>query len=378
MDQILASTDTQLPATTSDERRSSIVASMLAVPPIDLSTFVVAMNGLPESIDQIDTSYLFLIKSLHMLQSNALDLNQEPGQSILRYMPNAPGGQGAQFLTYLDAYACLPESRRTETMEERVQLIHRLYDELPQISRRVFASTQGWDTNPYESTLLKMKLHVYSSRLILYVAHLQGWEQDRLTSELITNFQACFPMLPTEPVLSFPVLRNQLADIRTWCENQRMLLRIAREPQAGFWDDVAWQKDEPAECSICLLPLESAAVLTNPCSHPLCEDCLETWIHAGQDNSHRCPMCRTELFAKPSYQHQPPSLEEDRENEDFGRAPGRWIDPERLAEQEVDREDQQFDEMLELWLHEARDVDTSLVWLQLEIELHHRVVSTGQ
>ncbi|EDU42576.1 conserved hypothetical protein [Pyrenophora tritici-repentis Pt-1C-BFP] len=259
--------------------RASPTVPSPQVPPIDLSTFVVAMNGLPESIDQIDTSYLFLIKSLHMLQSNALDLNQEPGQSILRYMPNAPGGQGAQFLTYLDAYACLPESRRTETMEERVQLIHRLYDELPQISRRVFASTQGWDTNPYESTLLKMKLHVYSSRLIF---------------------------------------------------------------------------------------------------HPLCEDCLETWIHAGQDNSHRCPMCRTELFAKPSYQHQPPSLEEDRENEDFGRAPGRWIDPERLAEQEVDREDQQFDEMLELWLHEARDVDTSLVWLQLEIELHHRVVSTGQ
>lgn len=54
-------------------------------------------------------------------------------------------------------------------------------------------------------------------------------------------------------------------------------------------------------CGICLEDPDSTSVLTQACRHPFCEECLQTWILACQANSHRCPLCRTEMFKKPSY-----------------------------------------------------------------------------
>ncbi|CAE7186983.1 hypothetical protein PTNB85_07352 [Pyrenophora teres f. teres] len=379
MDQILTFADTQLAATTSDERRSSIVASMLAVgapahsrliyrpEPIGstfpLGNFTVTIDGEPALMEQIDTSYALLVQDFTVLQGDEdLELPyDEPGLELMQYLPNGLRGQGARFLTYLDAYACLPELRRTEMMEGRVKLIQWLYDDLDGFVRGVMA--QAARLNQHESMLLKLKLHVYSFRLILYFARLQGWEQDRLSNELTSNFATYFQTYMVSPP---SVLRSRLAEVRGFFENQRLLLRAS---QGSFGDSAApelagelpgvreisvpaAEVSETAveQCSICLLDPGSAAVLTKSCSHAFCDECLETWIHAGQENSHRCPMCRTELFSMSSY--QPKQLELSMEDMRLYVTLGRWID-------------------------QTRSVDASLYWLQLEMELHYRVISMG-
>ncbi|EAT81687.1 hypothetical protein SNOG_11188 [Parastagonospora nodorum SN15] len=61
--------------------------------------------------------------------------------------------------------------------------------------------------------------------------------------------------------------------------------------------------DDMAEndCIICSDSPTNPAVVTKPCGHLYCQDCLETWIHACQRQSHTCPACRTQLFPKPNY-----------------------------------------------------------------------------
>ncbi|KAF2023672.1 hypothetical protein EK21DRAFT_12931, partial [Setomelanomma holmii] len=54
------------------------------------------------------------------------------------------------------------------------------------------------------------------------------------------------------------------------------------------------------ECITCGDEITTSDVRT-PCGHQYCRKCLETWIHACQPASHRCPYCRTELFEKPQY-----------------------------------------------------------------------------
>jgi hypothetical protein len=63
-----------------------------------------------------------------------------------------------------------------------------------------------------------------------------------------------------------------------------------------------------SNCPICLYDTPALTVLTKPCGHTYHKECLESWIHACAPNSHSCPLCRTELFPQPEYQHRPSEM----------------------------------------------------------------------
>ncbi|KAL1523612.1 hypothetical protein AB1Y20_018548 [Prymnesium parvum] len=70
-------------------------------------------------------------------------------------------------------------------------------------------------------------------------------------------------------------------------------------------------------CPLCLEALRE--VVTTPCAHQFCSECLDKWVKTGNRS---CPLCRTQVYAEPAPLLIPPgpSLRERMEWEDVARS----------------------------------------------------------
>lgn len=76
-------------------------------------------------------------------------------------------------------------------------------------------------------------------------------------------------------------------------------------------EDISTPLEDPDQhdCVVCKTGLTPPGVRTKPCQHIYCKACLEAWIHIGENSSHTCGYCRTELF--PQIPRQPKDSEAD-------------------------------------------------------------------
>jgi len=366
MDQILTFADSLLHTTTDDERRSSITASIYSLgaarqsrlgyrpepagSTLPIPNHTVELEGEVVCIEQFDQSFVFLVQD-HC----SVFIQDRAQRAAIRTM--GPSFKNAHFLSYLDAYACLPPVRRTTSMEQRVQLIRDLDTVFQaEVGDKVQEGREIED--PREQIVWALSLLSFSSRLILYRARMEGWSLERLQATLVDNIGR----VGLSRDIDAQAILNQ---VRRSFEAERAELwqRYFEDAQlewVGTPIDVhvivvpVAVPDEPVnaqQCGICLFkPASNCSVLTRACSHPYCKGCIESWIHACQANSHRCPTCRAQLFDKPSYQPKESASES-----------GYMLRIEHLESE----------------INHMRNLGESMYWLGQELELHRRVSLTA-
>jgi len=362
MDQVLTFADSLLHTTTDDERRSSVTASLYSLgvarqsrlsyrpepagSTLSIPNHTVELEGEVVSIEQFDQSFIFLI------QDHCSVFIQDMAQrAAIRTM--GPSLGNARFLSYLDAYTCLPPARRTASMEQRVQLISDL-DAVFQaeVDGKVREGQEIDD--PGERTVWALSLLVFSSRLTLYRARMEGWSLERLQAALAENMGrvGLSRDIDAQAVLnqvrrSFEAERAELwqrhfENVELKWVGTPIDVHVVVVPAAVPEEPVTAQ-----QCGICLFePASNCSVLTRACGHPYCKVCIESWIHACQANSHCCPTCRAQLFDKPSYQSKQSASES-----------GHMLQIEQLGSE----------------INHMRNLGASMYWLGQELDLHRRV-----
>lgn len=211
------------------------------------------------------------------------------------------------FLTYLDAYHCLPPDTHTARINSAAELVRELLGEFEMNVRdimRAHDELDGWKRAVADNSVLN-----YYARLLLYRARMEGQSVGKLKDEIVQAKQ----------LLGMPHDYDVWTCLQPWLDLVRLRLRVLEyspssavagmrgEEQREENSIVAVEEvtrpidtqSDTLECGICYASDDAQMVLTVPCNHGFCKDCLHTWFHAFQGNSHTCPACRTELFSCP-------------------------------------------------------------------------------
>lgn len=206
------------------------------------------------------------------------------------------------FLTYIDAYATVPASERTMEMKVRVHLIRQLLDFFIDKQNRVWK--QGATTLP--DRLFNCILITILKRLMFYGSRTRAHDFNTMQEHITT--------LPEK--FSIPLTWDLYTEMDRLAEDMR-LEAYRTEAQFKSAVELEWAdppipiseftdplEDSAEVCAICTDMVACPGVLTRPCKHVYCQDCLETWVFACASNSHTCTTCRTELFPRPEYKQK--------------------------------------------------------------------------
>jgi DNA-directed RNA polymerase subunit RPC12/RpoP len=208
----------------------------------------------------------------------------------------------AQMPTMLGTIAVLPKS----SWSEAISNFHGLFMTL--LASFDFNKDTMWPHEVGEdllaSRLSLCNIYVFIQRVTFY--------QARIHSQSLEDYMAKFGQIRKD--IGIPVdfdIAKELHDIKI-CYRRRL-----HEIQESFSEalELEWvgpvipitristkmENSDGVECIICGSDLSSHGILTVPCRHTYCTECLKHWIYAAQDASHTCPYCRTELFPKPKY-----------------------------------------------------------------------------
>ncbi|KAF2245800.1 hypothetical protein BU26DRAFT_567319 [Trematosphaeria pertusa] len=206
---------------------------------------------------------------------------------------------GTHFLTHLDVVASLPNSVLPDDVQKSVSVLD-------------MVSFYRYRANHFaeRETTIPLRLRnccrfAFVQRLAFYQCRRRGLSFQH-TTEKIEAARAQFDAPAGWNVKE--VLTTILADIQI--ELNAVVARfneaVQLESVGGHIPVTTVTTALPAtypstDCIVCRFPLSAPAVLTIPCKHAYCSECLESWIHSCQPNSHTCPYCRTELFPRPIY-----------------------------------------------------------------------------
>ena len=194
----------------------------------------------------------------------------------------------------------------TARMQSAAELVKELLAEFEQHFDEItlaYAALEGLERAVAECSALN-----YYERLLLYRARLEGQSVKRLGQELVRARRR----------LGLPDDYDVWVCLQNWLSLVQLRLRVLvyessavsaarREEGSGASAIVAVEEvskaagteDGTLECAICYAGHDAEMVLTIPCNHGFCRECLTAWFHASQGNSNTCPACRTELFSRP-------------------------------------------------------------------------------
>lgn len=252
-------------------------------------------------------------------------------------------GMNAQMPTMLDTIAVLPESSWSKAVSNFYDFIMMLLTYFKAHRDTIWRRELGEDL--LANRLALCNAYALIQRVTFY--------QARIHSQSLEVYTAEFGQMRKE--IGIPVdfdMAKELHDIKISCYQRR------HEIQESFSEalQLEWvgplipvtkvstmiKNPDGAECIICGSDLGWHGILTIPCRHTYCTDCLEHWIHAAQKTSHTCPYCRTELFSKPDYRPK-------------------YIDGERNYQVELERHDSMM-----TWYSW---IEISAAWYNAELEM---------
>ena len=223
-------------------------------------------------------------------------------------------GQYIHFLSYLDAHAALAPSDRTKKMTDHFLVVSDL---------TVRISLQFQEPLWHPETPATRKLRIRRCSMFALFQRVWFYEM-RAHGRSLESYNAA--ILELRDLFAIP------ADWDAQTELYPLTDEIAREGNAiverfNEITEKEWAEtpipveqistplpsDEAADssCTICQDSVTPPGVRTNACNHPYCASCLRGWIHACEAASHRCPLCRTELFPRPEYKYKQPENAEN-------------------------------------------------------------------
>ena len=215
---------------------------------------------------------------------------------------NATTSHGPHFLTRLDAAACSNPLDWPHCVQDAVALIDRLIHGLEDAQDSLWIQNASVD---FRFRVLNCCTYSFVQRLMFYKARYQG---NKSRSQIDEDFEQARYNLHNPPEFDFnketaelhELVRNELPQVQEAFDENVQLERVGQPiPVGSVSTPIA--DPEGVRCIVCYWQLTPPGVLTNPCQHAFCRDCLETWIHACEKASYTCSYCRTELFPKPEY-----------------------------------------------------------------------------
>jgi len=250
--------------------------------------------GQPQHLDPSDESYDLSFRFLR----GSFGVGTVPQRFLGRFRCD----HGIHFLTYLDAYAALPEEARTHEMTARANAIEHLLDNMCEIGRDT-----AWrpDARGLGDRGSNCGVYTMLRRLVFYRARSLGVAFQSLWDPIREDFHIPEDFDIDDELLELRALVDDEEDNFIDAFNDSVKLEWASEetPLSQFTRSIADTRAEADcfECTICADPLRLRDVLTKGCRHPFWRDCLRSWAYACHPNSHTCPTCRRELFAQPTY-----------------------------------------------------------------------------
>lgn len=163
--------------------------------------------------------------------------------------------------------------------------------------------------NPMERVKAECDVYNYYTRLLYYRACMLGLSNEDLDLDLWrakqqlnleSDFDVRENMLPfVNEVHSVLGYVDGMLDAQVPASSEPAIEEFTEDVTiVDTGDDVDAESEGQSEleCSICLMAGTAHVVRTLACKHVFCKDCLQAWIQTQQPNSHRCPICRKELF----------------------------------------------------------------------------------
>jgi hypothetical protein len=233
-------------------------------------------------------------------------LKEEPVEAFLRSY--GEHDEDAEYvidvLTFLDAFAALPDSATTSTrMNKWVVVISKLASEVFVAQRSLWQDALAKPSTPSRETRLLFCLAwTLNARLVFYCNRMGGQSMKDYNIELERLRERSG--IPSDWEVQSEVRKLRIefsAEHELWQQDVQLKwndkpIDVCEVSADASADDMA-----DNDCVICSDSTTPPAVVTKPCGHLYCQGCLETWIHACQRQSHTCPACRTQLFPKPNY-----------------------------------------------------------------------------
>lgn len=216
-------------------------------------------------------------------------------------------------LSYLDAAASLPPSRRTTKMTDNVRLISTLSI---QIALRV--EEQLWSPEKGDERTVRIRrcaLFSAMQRVCFYKMRSNGTKLadfEARVRELRHLFQIPSDWDAQEELVALETETSVLVD----AVHQRFFEAEAEKeidgPPIPIEDfSSLLSPNETAHCSVCSDQLTPPGVCAKPCGHTYCASCLLEWVHSARKTSHQCPYCRSEMMSPPELRYKHPEVVDD-------------------------------------------------------------------